>query len=78
MNGTQTEYLAQRLAQQHPEQYQRVKAGELSINAAAVLAGIRPRRVSVSVDDPEAAARSLRRNMSAEALAALAASLAAE
>jgi hypothetical protein len=56
-------YLADRLARDAPEQYERVRAGDLSINAAAVAAGIRPRRVSVCTDDAASAARSLHRNM---------------
>jgi hypothetical protein len=57
------DYLSDRLARDHPDQYAAVKAGELSINAAAVLAGIRPRRVSVRTDDPASVARSLRKHM---------------
>lgn len=69
-NG-QSDYLAQRLSAQHPGEYAAVKSGELSINAAAVLAGIRPRRISVRLDRPESLAQSLRRHLTAEQLAAV-------
>lgn len=54
---------AERLARQSPDQYAAVQSGELSINAAAVLAGIRPRRISVRLDAPESIARSLRKHL---------------
>lgn len=41
----QTGQTAARLQRDHPDRYAAVKAGALSINAAAVLAGIRPRRL---------------------------------
>lgn len=69
--GQDTGLTAQRLEREHPDEYERVKSGELSINAAAVLAGIRPRRFSIRSDDPGSIAKSLRRNLSPEALAAL-------
>ena len=68
----QSEYLAERLARDHPDQYERVRSGELSVNAAAVLAGIRPRRVSVRTDDAASAAESLHRNMANEVFVELA------
>lgn len=65
------DYLAARLERDHPKTYAAVKAGELSVNAAAVLAGIRPRRISVSLADPSSVARSLRRHMQPDQLAEL-------
>lgn len=62
---------AQRLARAHPEQYAAVKSGELSVNAAAVLAGIRPRRISVRLDRPDSIARSLRKHLTPEQVAEL-------
>lgn len=59
--GNRAAYQAQRLARDHPTEYEQVRSGEKSINAAAVKAGIRPRRVSVRVDDPESIARTLLR-----------------
>lgn len=56
-------YYTARLARDHPTEYKRVLTGELSVNAAAVMAGIRPWRISVEVNKPVAVARSLRRHM---------------
>lgn len=67
---------AERLARAHPEQYAAVKSGELSVNAAAVLAGIRPRRISVRLDRPDSIARSLRKHLTPEQVAELRALLA--
>lgn len=61
-----------RLARDAPNVYAALKAGELSsVNAAAVLAGIRPHRISVRLDAPESVAKSLRKHMTPEQLAAL-------
>ena len=62
---------ADRLAREAPEQYSAVKSGELTINAAAVLAGIRPRRISVRLDNPHSIAQSLRKHLTTEQLAEL-------
>lgn len=70
--GQASDLTADRLARDAPDQYERVRRGELSINAAAVAAGIRPRRVSVRTDDAAAVARSLRKHMTPEQLAELA------
>lgn len=68
----QTGKTAARLARDAPNVYAALKAGELpSVNAAAVLAGIRPRRISVRLDAPDSVARSLRKHMSTEQLAQL-------
>lgn len=69
--AARSDLTAARLAREAPEQYAAVKSGELTINAAAVLAGIRPRRISVRTDDPDSVARALRKHMPPEALAVL-------
>lgn len=63
---------ADRLARDAPDEYEAVRRGEKSINAAAVAAGIRPHRISVRLDRPDSIARSLRRYMSPDDLALLA------
>lgn len=69
--GQSSDLTAQRLARQAPEQYAAVQSGELSINAAAVLAGIRPRRISVRLDAPDSIARSLRKHLTPDQVAEL-------
>jgi hypothetical protein len=71
-NGSRTDLAAERLQRDHPEVFERVKAGELSINAAAIAAGIRPHKVPIRLDDPASAAATIRKNMSPENLARLA------
>lgn len=71
----QTGKTADRLARDHPAEYAAVQSGALSINAAAVLAGIRPRRISVRLDRPESVARSLRKHLTADQMAELVALL---
>lgn len=66
-----TDYLAERLSDDHPEVAARIDSGELTINAAAVLAGIRPRRISVRLDNPRSIAQSLRKHLTAEQVAEL-------
>lgn len=58
---------ADRLAREAPDEYEAVKRGEKTIHAAAVAAGIRRRRMSVRLDDPESAARTLCKHMPPEA-----------
>lgn len=70
--GEGSKYTAARLARDAPEQYAAVRSGDLTINAAAVLAGIRPRRVSVRTDDPASVARSLRKHMTPSQVAQVA------
>jgi hypothetical protein len=70
--GTSQEYTLRRLARDHEELFERVKAGELSANAAAIQAGFRSKTISVPVDKPEAVAKSLRKHMTKESLAELA------
>lgn len=65
-----SDYLLQRLHDQAPDQYALVQAGTLSVNAAAIAAGFRPRRVSVRTDDPSSAVASLLRHYTREQLLA--------
>jgi hypothetical protein len=51
------------LAVEAPEEYEAVKRGERSINAASIRAGIRKRRIPVRLDDADSAARTLRTHM---------------
>jgi hypothetical protein len=46
-----------RLARDFPEQHERVKAGEVSVNRACIEVGIARRMLSIPVDDPEPAIR---------------------
>jgi hypothetical protein len=55
-----------RLARQAPEEYAAVRRGEKSVNAAAISAGIRKRRIPVRLDSPESAAETLRKHMPPE------------
>lgn len=71
-NTGRAEYVAERLARDAPEQYEQVRSGDLTLNAAAVLAGIRPKRISVRTDDPGSIASSLRRHMAPDVRAELA------
>jgi hypothetical protein len=71
-NGGASDYAAERLARQAPEEYEAVRRHEKTINAAAIAAGIRPHRISVRLDRPDSIARSLRKYMTAEQLAELA------
>lgn len=70
--GTSESYLRRRLRRDHPAIYERVAAGLISASAAAVEAGIRKRTQSVRLDDPESAAKTLRKHMPLEARQALA------
>ena len=62
---------ADRLAREAPAEYEAVRRGEKSINAAAISAGIRRRRIPVRLDSPESAAETLRRHMLPEQRLAL-------
>jgi hypothetical protein len=70
-SSQRSDYTADRLHREAPDQYEAVRSGEKSLNAAAVEAGIRPRRLSVRLDDPLSIARSLHRNMPPEDFADL-------
>ena len=64
--GEASDYTADRLAREAPEEYEAVRRGEKTIHAAAVAAGIRPRRISIRLDDPASAVRSIRNNATPE------------
>ena len=70
--GEASDYDAGRLARIAPDEYEAVRRGDKTINAAARAAGIRPHRISVRLDRPESIARSLRRYMAPEQLSELA------
>lgn len=70
--GTTQAAALRRLRKDAPELHAEVLAGRLSAHAAMVKAGFRHRTVSVPVDQPEAVAKALRRNLSPEDLAAVA------
>lgn len=61
-----------RLRDQRPDLHDEVIAGHLSAHAAAVRAGFRPPTFTVRADDPLAAARVIRKHMTAEQLSTLA------
>lgn len=64
-----------RLRKYRPDLHERVLAGELSAHAAMIDAGFRPHTFTVRADDPASTARTLRKHMSPEDLARLAALL---
>jgi hypothetical protein len=72
LSDDETGKAADRLARDAPEEYEAVRRGEKTINAAARAAGIRPHRISVRLDRPDSIARSLRRYMPPDQLATLA------
>lgn len=76
--GTTREYTLPRLEREAPELHAEVMAGRLSVHAAAVQAGIHPRRFTVVSDNPATVAGYLRRNLTPEQLAELAGLLAEE
>ena len=61
-------YILARLRRDKPEMAEKVMAGELSANAAAVQAGIRKRYVRIPAGDVEAAARKLREEFDLDCL----------
>lgn len=65
------DYVVRRLRRDKNPLAERVEQGEISAHAAAIQAGFRPRRISVSVARPEAVARSLLKYMSADDIAKL-------
>ena len=70
--GTSREAGIRRLRKDRPDLHAEVLAGRLSAHAAMVQAGFRHRTATVPVDDPQRAARALRRNMTPEMLAEVA------
>ena len=70
--GTRADYLARRIARDHPDILERMAAGEFrSVHKAAREAGIAPRTQTIRMDDAESAARALRKHMTPEVLASL-------
>lgn len=70
-DGNRQQRALRRLRDQRPDLHQRVLEGELSAHRAMIEAGFRARTVSVPVSRPEAAARTLRRNLTNEELTEL-------
>lgn len=64
--GEDSSLTVQRLAIEAPDEYEAVRRGERSINAAAIRAGIRKHRVPVRLDSAESAAQTLRKHMTRE------------
>lgn len=60
-----------RLRKDAPSLHSEVLAGRLSAHAAMVQAGFRPKTISVPVSRPESIARSLKKNLSPDDIAAL-------
>jgi hypothetical protein len=61
-SGTSQSVALRRLRKDRPDLLQRVLDGELSAHAAAVEAGYRHRTLNIRADDPEHAARTLRKH----------------
>jgi hypothetical protein len=71
--GTSADYLTRRIARDHPDIFERLKAGEFrSARAAALEAGVIHRTQTIRVDDAASAARTLRKHMSPDQLVELA------
>lgn len=70
-DGTSRAASLRRLRKDAPDLHAAVLAGRLSAHAAMVKGGFRHRTISVPADDPAAAARSLKKNLSPDDLAAL-------
>ncbi|MCY0917080.1 hypothetical protein OS965_02665 [Streptomyces sp. H27-G5] len=77
-SGTSREAGLRRLRKDRPDLHADVLAGTLTTHAAMVKAGFRRRMVNIPVQDPESAAKALRRNLPPEAVAELARLLTAE
>lgn len=75
--GTSASYVRRRLARDRPDLYERVRAGDISANAAAIEAGFRTPTMSVP-QEVSALADTLRRKLSAAERRALAERLLAE
>lgn len=65
--GTSADYTVARLRRDDPRLADAVERGELSANQAAIRAGFRRRTGTVRLDDPDSAARTLRKFMPPEA-----------
>lgn len=71
-HGTSRDGALRKLRKDAPSLHAEVLAGHLSAHAAMVKAGFRRRTISVPVDRPESVAKTLRKNLAPEDLAALA------
>lgn len=69
--GTSQEQALRRLRDKRPDLHTRVLNRELSAHAAMLEAGFRRKTITVRVDDPASAARTLRRHFSADDLTRL-------
>lgn len=69
--GTSKSYTLDRLTREAPELREKVDAGELSASAAAVLAGFQPKRFTVVATTPQSIAKTLRKQLPNDVLAAL-------
>lgn len=69
--GTSRAASLRRLRKDAPELHAEVLAGQLSAHAAMVQAGFRKRTINVPIHNPDAVARSLRKHLPVEELAAL-------
>lgn len=70
-HGTSKGYALRRLRKDAPELHAEVLAGRISAHAAMVSAGFRRRTLSVRLDEPESAAKALRKHMTPDQLQAL-------
>ena len=66
--GTSSAYTLGTLKEKRPDMYERVQAGEMSPNAAMLKAGLRNPKISIRLDDPESAAKTLLTHASPEFL----------
>jgi hypothetical protein len=66
--GTSNRYALRRLREERPDLHQRVVAGEISAHAAAVEAGIRPPRFTITGRDPAAIANTIRHHLPDEVI----------
>ena len=76
--GTSKEYALRRLRKDAPDLHAEVLAGKLSAHAAMVRAGFTAPRFTVQVSSADSIAKTLRRQLPPELLAAVAAKLASE
>lgn len=72
INGNSQPYLMDRLYRDNPELHDRVVAGELTPYKAAVIAGWRPKTLSVRIDKAEKVVEALRRHTTPEFMAEIA------
>lgn len=70
-SGTSESVAVRRLRKQRPDLHAKYLTGELTAHAAAIQAGFRPKTFTVRDDDPAAIARTLRRQLKPDVLAAV-------